>query len=255
MLSVSLIQRMRLDLITYLDKVDEKNMVEEHGQTDGQQTDKAFFPQWIAHPRSLRLSTRSRLPIKPDETRSRNISRISKSALMPSFVFTYASSLESLAQRLVDEALMPLFRRLHPEKIGWNLSLVNICATSMEMTASNGSTGVGRDIGQMFRKQDTTLKIWRIADIDVPPESKYHSNEVATHNLSRLETTTASEPARIGHEGSEDVLPLTQSSLYEQESWIGGEDDGDFTESCIVCGAIMPIFAVAAHERFHEAHD
>lgn len=255
MLSISLIQRMRLDLTTYSDTEDEEGALEGREKSTGQRTDRTLSRQWLAHPESLRLSTRPRPPLNPDGTRSRTFARMSKSAPMPFFVFNLTLSVDFLAQRIVDEALMPLFRKLHPEKSGWNLSLINVCATSMAMTASNGSTSIGRDIGQMFRKQDTRLKDWRVADVDVPPENNHRSSADAVNSISRQDINLAAELTQTSNGGSEDHLPLTQTSLQAEDGWESGEDGEDFTDSCNICGATMPTFAMAAHARFHEAPD
>jgi len=48
---------------------------------------------------------------------------------------------------------LALFRRLHPEKSGWNLSLLNIAVTNMVDIA--GDRKQNRDIGSMFQKQES----------------------------------------------------------------------------------------------------
>ena len=122
--------------------------------------------RWLAHPKTLRLSTRPRAPQNPDGTRNRSFARISKSGPMPTFVFSLKdnnNTMDAVVEKLLSETLLPLFRKLHPEKKGWNLSLVNVAATNMA-DAARERGGVGRDIGKMFRRQDEVLRQWRVDD-------------------------------------------------------------------------------------------
>ncbi|KAI4908542.1 hypothetical protein J4E85_011710 [Alternaria conjuncta] len=128
--------------------------------------------RWLAHPKTLRLSTRPRAPQNPDGTRNRSFARISKSGPMPTFVFSLKDSnntMDAVVEKLLSETLLPLFRKLHPEKKGWNLSLVNVAATNMA-DAARERGGVGRDIGKMFRRQDEVLRQWRVDDEEVSEE-------------------------------------------------------------------------------------
>lgn len=120
--------------------------------------------KWLAHPRTLRLSTRPPPPLKPDGSRARSFNRISRSTLMPNFAFNLNQSDECLAEKLVQEALIPAFRKLRPEKLGWNLSLVNIVVTNMSETAAESKDSVGRDIGRMLKRQDEVLQDWKVVD-------------------------------------------------------------------------------------------
>lgn len=127
--------------------------------------------RWIAHPRTLRLSTRPRPPVDPaTNTRQRTFARVSRSAHLPNFVFSLTSTVDSLAERLVTEALLPLFRKLHPERSGWNLSLVNVAVTNMADSAGDAKTSSGRNIGQMFKKQNHVLNQWRVTEEHVTPD-------------------------------------------------------------------------------------
>lgn len=171
MLARSLIKRMRLDLTSTME--DEGiAMTSEADDEDSIHIDSASTTRrWIAHPKTLRLSTRPRPPLNPDGTRSRTFNRISKSTNMPTFVFGLTHDVGTLAEKLVAETLVPLFRKLHPEKSGWNLSLVNLCVTNMSLAASDGKDGAGRDIGRMFKKQDDVLREWKIEDVDMAPSA------------------------------------------------------------------------------------
>ena len=134
LLSTSLIRRMRVDL-TEADKDSEST----HGTTR----------RWLAHPRTLRLSTRAK------SLGHHTNNRISRSAPLPQFVFNLEENIEALAERLVQESLVAVFRKLHLERSGWrNLSLLNIAVTNMVESAGERKSSSGRDIGKMFRTQE-----------------------------------------------------------------------------------------------------
>lgn len=180
--------------------------------------------RWLAHPKTIRLSTRPRGAQDPvTGTRARSFQRMSRSAFLPNFIFSLSDSIDALADRLVDETVIPLFRKLHPEKQGWNLSLVNIAVTNMAETAGDSKSASGRDIGSMFRNQDENLREWKVEDRDVPPEPD----------------------------------PEVEESYPNKDGWLSDEelDEGENLVSCAVCGAQMPPFAIAAHTRYHETGD
>ena len=188
--------------------------------------------KWLAHARTLRLSTRPRPPLNPDGTRSRTFKRISRSGPMPSFVFTFNQNVETLAERLVDEALLPAFKQLHSERSGWNLSLVNVAATNMTETAADSKDSSGRDIGRMFRKQDDILKEWRVVDEDE-----------ATDDVEFVEAAEEpSQPERAFHRGR---------NALEEDTWDTKEDMSASAKRCPLCGADVPVFAHVAHNRYH----
>jgi len=202
-LSRSLVRRMRIDLV-------------EDEEGGGGSTSK----RWLAHPRTIRLSTRPRgAPDTVSGFRSRALQRISRSAPLPNFVFGLFDSVEEVADRLVDDTLVPLFRKLHQEQSSWNLSLLNIAVTNMAEAASDSKTASGRDIGSMFKHQEENLREWKVEDRDVPPDI---------------------------------APPLVSQDL---DGWLSDEvpDDEDHVLlTCPTCGAQILPFAVAAHQRFHE---
>lgn len=207
LLASRLITRMRVDLTEDDDEADST----------------APSKRWLAHPKTLRLTTRPRPPPGPDGERLRTFHRISRSAPLPSFVFSMHEHSDALAERLVSEALVPLFRSLHTDKHGspgWNLSLINIAVTNMVDTAF-GSKESGRDIANMFRRQEEVLKDFRVTDeADVGgPLSDRHDEQLQW----------VSDPASEGE--------------YE------GEDHESYT--CTVCQATMPEFARDVHEQYH----
>ena len=206
--------------------------------------------RWIALPRTLRLSTRPRPPLNPDGTRSRTFARISKSGGMPSLISNLSLDVDSLAERLVEENLMPLFQKLHPENSGWNLSLVNICATNLSLIADDGKSGIGRNIGRMFNRQEEVLREWKIADVDVAPSNdRLLSEECLDHQGS--DTVKAPIPSHA----TPTPEILTEKGTINSYL-LDSEDNMQCVEGlCKVCGAIVPPFAVIAHERFHALPD
>ncbi|GME49305.1 DNA-repair protein [Neofusicoccum parvum] len=197
------------------------------------------------------------------------------------------TSIDSLAERLVNEALLPLFRRLHPEKSGWNLSLVNVAVTNMADSAGDAKTSSGRDIGAMFKKQNEVLNQWRVTDENVLPDpgadpvtgvadgggdgelsAAEVSHELATESPSRWPEPRDAErqhPAIDARRmGSEDLLVPgissqdSRATLDDGEAdscWIdeaeGSVDEAEVHSICDICGALMPAFAIAAHARYH----
>lgn len=259
MLARSLIRRMRLDLTAPLDDADMEPASEEEDHNIIQPVSATASRRWIAHPKALRLSTRPRSPLNPDGTRSRTFNRISKSGTMPTFVLNFSIAVDDLAERLVEEALMPLFRKLHPEKSGWNLSLVNVCATNMSVTASDGKDGVGRDIGRMFRRQEDVLKEWKVEDIDIAPSEDEDELKDWQADMGGLDDASGNavhdQPLDYTALGSEDFGAFTQDSPNVDDGWDSEDGMHDPGETCKVCGAVMPPFAMPAHERFHALPD
>ena len=200
LLAKRLIERMRLDL-----------------------TEDGFEPEsgalrWLAHPRTLRLSTRPRPGLNHDGTRPRTFYRISRSAPMPMFVFNLSDSAESLADKLVEELLIPMFRKLHPEKIGWNLSLINVAATNMAETGGETKDSKGRDIGRMFKTQDDVLKDFKVTEQDEMTQD----------------------------EDEDDCQAVVGNG------WLSDDEESNSLETCSICGLQLPSFAFDAHYRYHE---
>ncbi|OCL03171.1 DNA/RNA polymerase [Glonium stellatum] len=207
--------------------------------------------RWLAHPKTLRLSTRPRPPLNSDGARSRTFNRISRSAPTPNFLFSLTEKTDVLVERLVTEALVPLFRKLHPEKSRWNLSLVNIAVTNMVDSASDTRNSMGRDISKMFKGQDEFFRQRRVQDRSAPPGT-YTEEEVGR------EPTPVSDIDRavpVAHRGSEDILPLSQDSTVsrDDDEWLfdGNTVYKNLTFVCDTCGATMPTFAMLAHCRWH----
>jgi DNA polymerase iota len=253
MLATSLLNRMHTDLL-------------EDEEDDDQDNSTTPSKRWLAHPKTIRLSTRPRPPQNPDGSRNRSFARISKSAPLPAFVFNLKDSVDVIVDRLVNETLLPLFRRLHPEKAGWNLSLMNVAVANM-MSSAREKGGVGRDIGKMFRRQDGVLGQWKV-DEDIVEETRENevgheedvrmgedSDEETKHQESEVEQQFVPPDLFGARVGSEDVpTPSQQTGEIVEGEWDSGDEDMDDEDSyrCSRCSAVMPLFAMFAHERFHE---
>lgn len=246
MLSISLLKRIRRDLLE-----------QDVGFSDDPTASTTTTTQrWLGHAKTLRLSTRPRPPQNPDGSRNRSFARISKSAPMPNFVFSLKDNIEALSERLVRETLIQLFRQLHPEKQGWNLSLVNLAATNMVEGASEKG-GVGRDIGKMFKRQDDVLAPFRVrnepgqADVETAAQGQYtEEDSTETEGVEEAQHTHTPRMS-LNRFGSEDVpTPSQEDDLID--AW---EEDDDMLDAdayhCDECGAVMPLFAMGAHERWH----
>jgi DNA polymerase iota len=232
-LATSLLKRMHTDLLE-----------------DDDDPDSVHGKRWVAHPRTIRLSTRPRPPLSADGTRARSFNRISRSGPLPNFVFSLKEELEVLVEKLIQETLVPMFRRLHPPK-GWNLSIINIGVTNMVETASEDGRSGGRDIGRMFKRQEKVLREWKIEDRDVPPDSPVTAEETESYDAEETDPSAGDEVLESIINGSEDVLQSTQATVDGEGVWEDDDEEDEGQEMCGECGAIMPAFALAAHERFH----
>lgn len=204
--------------------------------------------RWIAYPKTIRLSTRPRLPLNADGTRTRSFNRISRSGPLPNLVFNLKDGIDSIVERLIRDTLIPMFRKLHPQRSDWNLSLVNIGVTNMVEAASEDGSGGGRNIGLMFKRQEATLKEWNVEDRDIPPDFVTNRREKPSSEL--IETERISNPTT----GSEDLVYISQDTVDEQDLW-EDEDELGSREICHVCGVMMPAFAMPAHQRFHNLEE
>ncbi|KAL9005532.1 MAG: hypothetical protein Q9188_001693 [Gyalolechia gomerana] len=256
MLSRSLLSRIRADLLCVVN--DSEAPVKEAGAED-ESPDSLPTRQWLAYPRTLRLTTRPRPPLNLDGIRSRTFNRISRSCDMPSLVLNLSSSIEELSERLVQGTLIPLFHKLHPEKSGWVLTLMNLCATNISLTATNVRDGAGQDISKMFRRQENIVKNWKVED----------GTDVATINTGleggdkpNLEAAGAADPEPgaftdcvADRNGASDFQNSLDSSGEDNDIWQSDEDTSHIEDICKTCGFPVPIFATAAHDRFHKLPD
>lgn len=269
MLSTSLIKRMHIDLVEEEEEDDDKETSHDTRSLSVYENEPevAAAPEpprrrWLAHPKTMRLSTRPRPPLNPDGTRPRSFNRISRSFPCPNFLFSLTTHPSALTERLVEEVLLPQFRRLHPEKSGWDLSLVNLAVTNMVEAAAETKDGKGRDIARMFRNQEKVLSEWRVTDttddivVDdedstiaaLPPfnpQSHRHNSGAQPHStlLSIPRPFHAMQAQPIYQAQFEDDNGLW---MHEDESLLGSS-----SEPCGRCGALVPDFAVEAHQAFH----
>lgn len=260
-LAVSLIKRMHADLTSIDISEDDgienpANQVTEVGTVAADLSNR----RWLAFPKSIRLSTLPRGPVNPDGSRIRSSTRGSRSAPMPNFVFSFKDSVADLAGRLVADALLPLFRKLHPER-NWNLVIMNVAATNI-VDAASEKGGPGRDIAKMFRRQDTVLRPWKVEEGEGVEEGSTAWVGEEKMEVERAEEESDSRAFLSGFQqhiersGSEDVPTPSQEGPSGMGEWEeSGDDDEDMTEDdlfrCERCDAIMPVFAVAAHDRWH----
>jgi DNA polymerase iota len=278
MLARRLLERMHADLVEEEEEEDDDDANNQH---TGSETSKPM-KRWLAHPKTIRLSTRPRPPQNPDGSRNRSFARISKSASMPTFVFSFKEDMGTIVDKLIHETLLPLFRKLHPEKRGWNLSLVNVAATNMADAASEKG-GVGRDIGKMFKRQDEVLRQWRVEEEEEEPaQSQAEQGEWVTEEPAMFEQRIlmmeepdqtqedeymAEEPwlkerkrelaqgqQVLERHGSEDIPTSSQGvESLVTDVWESEDEDvvDDDSFRCEACGAKMLAFAMGAHYRWH----
>lgn len=230
-LSVSLIRRMRVDLT-------EESLEEEApAHSLGGHTPGDAKARWLAHPRTLRLSTRPRGPLHLDGSHGYTSNRVSRSGPLPSFVFKLDENIDFLAERLLDESLVGMFRKLHPERDFSELSLINIAVTHMVESAGDRKGSGGRDIGKMFQRQGLTLRNWQVVE-DLPSSQRplsdapHHDGGMADH------ITDQATRAEVGSDNWDDA----------------DDDDMDdmlSSEACAICGVHIPHFALQAHQLYH----
>lgn len=207
LLTSSLLRRMHIDLVD--------------PQTDNHPL------KWLAHPKTLRLTTRPTLDTKATTPTHYSSNRTSRSCPLPAFVFVTdptETATEVTARRLVDETLLPLFIKLHPPSpTALGIGLMNVCVTNMDAVEAGG-----RDIGDMFRVR-------------------------VGHREGQKE-----EWGGGGADGDDDgeVKEVEEEEEGEEEEW--DHDDSqqeEDAERCRLCDRLVPRFAVLAHERFHSLEE
>lgn len=255
----SLVRRMRLDLMSSIVDADDVEPADEAG-LERPRTAMSF--EWIAHPKTLRLTTRPRLPLNLDGACERNFARISKSCNMPSIIYGKSQTVEFLAEKITQEALIPLFHKLHPEQCGWDLSLINICATNMALVATDRKDGPGRDIGRMFKTQEIRLKEWQVEDIDIAPSNGgSESGRIFLEQGNNNNTMKGPKEFIKGPQADTCMNGWLDKTTHEKadclDDWWDSDEntESEKGEICRDCGALMPAFAMKAHERFHNLPD
>lgn len=233
-LAASLLRRMYVDLTENEDAVDDAQTLA-YG---------AKARKWLARPKTLRLATRPKT--SPNDGKPYNWSRASRSQPLPTFVFHNLDD-ATIVKRLVTEALLPMFHKLNPSKGGgWNIGMINICVANMTLAATEDATGSGRDISQMFRRQDDVLREFRVYDRsdEMPQQTEMEADQHGeeTGETDGIEFLRSEDGMDVEHDDALDA---------EMEPWDGQDD----SQACRRCGHFLPSFAATAHERYHELGD
>jgi len=238
------------------------------GITNSRTTETA--QKWLAYPKTLRLSTRvkSRPSAIVDggsqqapPPRDTYYNRSSRSSPLPTFVFSLKDGIDYVAERFVNEAVLPLFRRLHSERQNWNLTLINICVTNMVPTGNDdGRIGGGRDISRMFKTQDAKLKEFTVYDNDDLPAlpaftakpSSSNDNSTTTVVAVGIQGPTETAKSVIVTDDATHGHPMEDGEADDMVAvWDDDDDDGGESRRCPECGQRIPEFAMSAHLRFH----
>ncbi|KAL4921707.1 hypothetical protein BDW62DRAFT_219054 [Aspergillus aurantiobrunneus] len=218
-LATSLVRRMRTDLTESYSGTEATTSSDSQGASRIRDGTKV---RWLARPRTLRLSTLPRSTPDSDGAQMRGYSRISNSAPLPQYIFSLDESVDALAERLVRESATPMFRKLHRERSGWNLRVLNLAVTNMVEVAGDRKNNSGRDIGKMFQRQETEHR-----HSPPTPEPYWRSSE------------TGPLPS--------DLTVASEASWEESD----GEGEDMPCVPCTICGARIPHFALVAHEVYH----
>ncbi|KAL8798599.1 MAG: hypothetical protein Q9182_006534 [Xanthomendoza sp. 2 TL-2023] len=257
MLSKSLLSRIRTDL-SYVDALDQPPRVEGIERATGDTSSPSASRRWLAYPKMLRLTTRPRPRLNLDGTRSRTFNRISRSCAMPSLVLDLRSSVDKLSEMLVRESLLPLFYKLHAKKSGWDLSLMNLCAANICLTAASPKDGAGRDISKMFKKQEHVLRDWKIQEDDETIASGSGPTAIngdaleIIHGNARIATEEMFDSNEIDKNGINGLIEAVEDSPDDENIWQSDDENPSPNYTCTKCGLAVPEFAMTAHERFHE---
>jgi DNA polymerase iota len=214
-LAISLIRRMRTDLT---ESYSDTEAPASGASQETHRVQEGVKLRWLARPRTLRLSTLPRSALGSDGAQMR-FNRISHSAPLPQYIFNLDESVDALAERLVRESTSSMFRKLHREKTGWNLRVLNLAVTNMVEVAGDGKHNSGRDIGKMFRRH----------------EPEHGSPETKTS---------------LGTDVTLSTLPAAPEVFWEESD---GEEESMACVHCTICGVLIPHFALVAHELYHKA--
>lgn len=241
--------------------------------------------RWLARPKTLRLTTRPYFAFSPDSSDPiphYNSHRGSRSCPLPSFVFHPTLPQAEIAERLVAEALLPLFYKLHPppptpllplspplpdprttnmQGSGFNIGLLNVCVANMAGGAEGssggggGGCGAGRDIGEMFRRQEGVLREFSVYD------DGDGGGDVDLGKGDEQSPERAAQPGYLGETRSregDDAMDLDDAQEEEEEGEWDHEDSVEEDAGgsrCPLCDRLIPRFAALAHERYHSLED
>lgn len=217
--------------------------------------------KWLAYPKTIRLTTRPYTTFA--DNKPYGWARASRSCPLPSFVFNQSLTIDQIAERLVGETLLPLFHKLNPMTYGkrdgggdddsghgagesWNVGLINICVINMSGTDSGVASG--RDIADMFRRQEGVLREFTVYDHGGREPGRGEGEWVG-----ELQEQGVGEE---GLEEEEEEEEEDEEMVYDgSDTW--DQDDGPDQDSdpCPVCSRLIPRFAMVAHERYHSVED
>ncbi|KAG4218960.1 hypothetical protein PC116_g32560 [Phytophthora cactorum] len=128
-------------------------------------------------------------------------------------------------------------------------------------TGNGGGAGRARDIGRMFRTQEDKLREWTVYDptpiapiLDSTSSSAYviDTNDDVM-DIEEVNKEKGVEAVEVVEELIETSDPVAISLDSDADAW--EEEDEDESQRCHLCGHIIPIFAILAHERFHSVDD
>ncbi|KAL2017271.1 hypothetical protein VTK56DRAFT_2340 [Thermocarpiscus australiensis] len=229
-ISSALLRRMFIDLLEEGDNADASS-----------NTSPSHSRKWLAYPRTIRLSTRPYTSVADDKPY--NWARASRSSPLPGFVFNPSFTTAQVVEKLVDQVLLPLFHRLHPDKKrGWNIGLINVCVANM--TGADGGVASGRDIATMFRRQEDVLREFTVRDGD--------DDEQAAEGSQQRRSPEPTGPSQQLHDAG--GLEEDGQGDDDSDTWHHDTREEDF-ERCPLCDHLIPRFAVLAHEQFHRMED
>ncbi|KAK3304289.1 uncharacterized protein B0T15DRAFT_536021 [Chaetomium strumarium] len=242
-ITTSLLRRMQIDLVEDVDSTVEGGK-----------------RRWLAQPRTIRLTTRPYT--RPSDDKPYNWARSSRSCALPSFVFsstTSCSSREEIAERLVNDTLLPLFYKLHPQQGGhdggWNIGLLNVCVTNMS-GGEGAVVGGRRDIGEMFRRYGEQLREFTVYDDDGEGEvndEQRASGEGRVEDEEMVSSGAAEQEEAHRSDGDEDEDEDEDQDDGDgsEPGWEPDDTQDDDLDRCQLCDRLIPRFALLAHQRYH----
>ncbi|KAL2255709.1 hypothetical protein VTK26DRAFT_2833 [Humicola hyalothermophila] len=258
--SASLLRRMRVDL---LDREGLSPPEEDHPHSSSSSSSSSSR-KWLAYPRTIRLTTRPYVSFA--DNKPYNWGRASRSGPLPSFVFGQGVAVEKIAERLVDETLLPLFHRLNPvaegrgaaesggssssssSTAGWNVGLINVCVTNM--TGTDGGAASGRDIAVMFRRQEDVLREFTVWEHAGGGGAQQQRQELQKEEKEQDEGEGNDDAEAQDDDDNDD-------DDHDDDLDMWDDDDGPDKDSdpCPICGRRIPLFARVAHERYHSVEE
>jgi DNA polymerase iota len=103
----------------------------------------------------------------------------------------------------------------------------------MTETATETKDSEGRDIGRMLKKQDEALKNREVMD-----EESFSEDDSAVDGAG-------------SEDGATPLQPQQSDGNLCQDDWEIDNSAEDLMHACRICGSVMPLFAVTAHDRYH----